>query len=430
MPAKRSFSIFYRMGIAAERELLDSGRDLYDGIVISAYFAAFYRSSSPVILRTLNKPFFFDPATYAFARDIENIRRDGRLRKSFQKLVDYYGGDFKSILAIRQLIPRDFFSGRQLNTKRISDFVARTLDLQLNILSPPAGIHESLLKYAELAEEEQQTEAKLQPSFLVAPYFSFESIDDPWYEVAVRLAAESRKQHDGRLFVPICFSKELLLARDSFQKIRRDFNGFDGYLLWPSSFNDDRDAYEYLMGLAEFVKALAAEKKPIYFLYGGFYVPLVLRILGIGGGYCRGICYGEAKDVDAPMATGGGAPKRYYYEKTYSKLPESVARAFFSDNPRELCECRVCSLILEQIMKPPREERIPAFFDLLDYTLVRRHFMENHAKQIEYVETLSSKQILEMLVDQIEKTRNFTPYNVSNMHVARWLTALQELSHQ
>ena len=85
---------------------------MYDGIVISAYFAAFYRSSSPVILRTLNKPFFFDPATYAFARDIENIRRDGRLRKSFQKLVDYYGGDFKSILAIRQLIPRDFFSGR------------------------------------------------------------------------------------------------------------------------------------------------------------------------------------------------------------------------------------------------------------------------------------------------------------------------------
>ncbi len=83
-----------------------------------------------------------------------------------------------------------------------------------------------------------------------------------------------------------------------------------------------------------------------------------------------------------------------------------------------------------EMVNPPREERIPAFFDLLDYTLVRKHFMENHAKQIEYVETLSSKQILKMLVDQIEKTRNFTPYNVSNMHVARWLTALQELSHQ
>jgi hypothetical protein len=429
MSKVRNFSLYFRLGIAAERNLFQNGTGTYDGVVISAYFAAFYRSSTPVILRALNKPFFFDPVTYTFARDIENIRRDGDLRKSFQRLVEWYGSDFKHILSHRQLIPKDFYHDRHWNTKRVSEFVDRTLTLQQRILSPPAGIQQSLLRYAELTEGEKAVPriSKPEPAFLVAPYFSFESTEDPWYRITVKLAQESCNQQSGKLFVPICFSKELLLQENHFEKIRDDFNDYDGYLVWPSDFNDDRDALEYLVGLAKFLKTLAKEKKPIYFLYGGSFIPLLSKVLGIDGGYCRGICYGETKDVDAMMATGGGAPVRYYYEKTFSKLPESVARAFFSDHPKELCMCKVCSSLWKKAVKRPAKERVPHFFDLLDYMSARMHFMESHAQQVKKMMSLPRKQTIDLLMRYIEHTKYFAPYNVSNLHLARWHSALQRI---
>jgi hypothetical protein len=426
MSKKPSFSVFYRLGIAAERSLFEEGKGSYDGIAISAYYSAFYRTSTPVLIRSLGKPFFFDPATFAFARDIENIRRDGELRKSYQKLVDWYDGDIKKILMRRQLIPRDFFQDGQWKTERLSEFVTRTLALQREILNPTTSVQQSLLRYAELAGEKPKI-VKLESEFLVAPYFSFESRDDAWYKITLKLAEEARKQSKESLFVPICFSKELLLQEHMFTRICDDFKGYDGYLVWASDFDDDKDAFEYLIGLGRFVRILAKTKKPIYFMYGGMFVPILCRVLGIESGYCRGICYGESKDVDAGAASGGGAPVRYYYGKTYSKLPESVARAFFTDNPRELCKCKICSAIWKRALSLPENKRVAYFFDNLDYMSARRHFMELHAHQIREVTNLPERQVIASLVRNIEHTKHFGPYNVTNQHLARWHSALQKV---
>lgn len=426
MPKKASFSVFFRLGIAAERNLFLQGRDTYDGVVVSAYYSAFYRTATPLLIRRLNKPFFFDPSTYAFARDIENIRRDGDLRKSFQKLVEWYSGDFKRILDSRQLIPKDFLQDGKWNTKRLSDFIERTFALQHEILNPPSSIQQSLLRYAELAGEKLKI-AKLEPEFVVAPYFSFDSPDDPWYAITLKLAQEARKQCKGKLFVPLCFSKELLLQEDQFKRICDNFKGFDGYLVWASDFDDDKDAFEYLEGLGKFTSIHARMKKPIYFMYGGLYIPFLCRGLEIEAGYCRGICYGESKDVDSGGASGGGAPVRYYYEKTFSKLPESVARTFFTDKPKELCRCKICSPIWKSGMTLPENQRVPHFFDSLDFMTARMHFMESHAHQIQTIMSLPQKQVPELLVKNIEATKDFEPYNVSNKHLARWLSALQRI---
>jgi hypothetical protein len=131
--------------------------------------------------------------------------------------------------------------------------------------------------------------------------------------------------------------------------------------------------------------------------------------------------------VDASMAGGGGAPVRYYYGKTFSKLPESVARAFFTDNPKELCKCRVCSFFWKRAMSLPENQRVPYFFDNLDYMSARMHFMELHARQIREVMSLSQRQAIAMLVKNIEHTRYFGPYNVTNQHLARWHSALQQI---
>lgn len=426
MPKRPNFSVFFRLGIAAERSLFQEGKGTYDGVVISAYYSAFYRTSTPVLIRELNKPFFFDPATVAFARDIENIRRDGELRKSYQKLIEWYGGDVKHILTRRQLIPKDFFQDGQWNTKRLSEFVSRTLALQHEILNPTSSIQQSLLRYAELSGEKPKI-VKLEPEFLVAPYFSFESLNDPWYKITSKLAQETRKQCKGKLYVPLCFSKELLLQHDQFETICDDFKGYDGYLIWASGFDDDKDAFEYLVGLGKFARILARAKKPIYFMYGGLFIPFLCRVLEIEAGYCRGICYGESKDVDASGASGGGAPVRYYYGRTFSKLPESVARTFFTDNPKELCKCRICSSLWKAAMNSPENERVPAFFDSLDYVSARMHFMESHARQIREVTSLPEKQVVDSLVKNIEHTKHFGPYNITNQHLARWHSALKKI---
>lgn len=419
----------YRIGIIGDRELFESQKSNYDGLVIGSNFASFYRNSVPSLLRRIGKPFFFDPITYCFARDIENIKRGDDLRKSYQKLVDWYGGEIRKILDKRQLIPKDFFENKNWRTDRITKFVSNTLSMQREILKPQTSVQQSLLKYAKLAEEKEIPEEKLAPILFVAPYFYFDSTDDPWYNISIKLSQEARKQEKSKLYVPLCFSKELLLDEYSLSKIVSDYPGFDGYLVWISNLNDDEDPENYLTGLVAFLRLLDKSKKPILFLYGGFFSFLISKVIQTIEGYSRGICYGESKDADAVMAKGGGAPRRYYMDKVFSKLTEAIARTFYSDNPDELCRCSICTAIWNDIKNKSKEQRVTIFFDGLDYNLCRKHFMESHFKQIDNFSKIPLKDIIDLLKKYLNDTnkQNVGIYGIPNSHLSRWITVLSHV---
>lgn len=334
------------------------------------------------------------------------------------------------ILSRRQLIPKDFIDRRGWNKSLIELIASKTISFQRELLELRTPSQQSILKYARILEEEsalKKEEEINKPMFLVAPYFYFISTNDPWYNISIEISKAAIKlKNDDLLYATICTSKDTLLNRDDFEKIIDDYKDFDGYLVWFSNFRDDSDGKEYLSGLKEFIIKLSEMKKPIYLLYGGYFSLLLSKLSRYLQGYSRNICYGESRDVDAEMPTGGGAPRRYYMTLAHVKLPEMVARTFFSDHPKLLCNCRICSSITKEIKKVIHgeigAEQIGVFFDMFDFIYAKRHFVTTHAEEIEEISMTPLDTIIKKLKKSYEETQNLKTglYGIPSSQLERW----------
>ena len=61
---------YYRIGPMSEKKILMGNKERFHGVVISAHIAAHYYDSLKKYLFSLGKPFFIDPMTYVFTRDL------------------------------------------------------------------------------------------------------------------------------------------------------------------------------------------------------------------------------------------------------------------------------------------------------------------------------------------------------------------------
>jgi len=423
-----NFQIWYRIGIMAEKDLFSDLKATYDGVVVSAHIASFYKLAMTTFLPSLGRPFIVDPMTYAFARDLQNIKRGNDFRKSFQKLIDWYGGKVKTILEKRQLLPSDFLKGKTWIKDTVDTIVKRTVALQLDLLKPGGPVQQSLSEYLEIIKETKPQIKK--PLFIVAPYFYFPSVSDVWYSINLQVAKRAAKATKEDVFAVICASKETLLDEKDVRKIATDFRRFKGVLLWISDFDDEKDSTEYLAGLVQLVHLLDKNKKLIYFLYGGSFIPLLSKKFSYLRGYSRGICYGDSKDVDTEMPTGGGAPVRYYMDLTKTKLLEGIARVFYSDNPGMLCACQICTSISKGVRSRKGTAAYAAeFFDRMNYTLTRLHFAHSHTSEIESISKMPLQDILRKLAKNTRTANSLNlnfKYGIQFSHLERWKDAISK----
>jgi len=415
--------VFYRLGTAGEKTIFEDHPTTYDGIAVGANLAAFYPDWLPTFLRAVRKPFFVDPVTYVFARSLENIKKDNEVKKSFYKLAKAYSDKLADLVEKegRQLIPKDFWTDNHWNAKFIEGLANNVVDFQMKVMQAPSQL--SLLDYAEILGE-KITEEVEGPEFLVAPYFHSTSLHDPWYQISLQVAKRAISLKGLLpLFAVLCTSRELLLDKVAIGQIVKDYSEFDGYMLWISEFDEKQEGEEYLSGLIGMVEELAKTKKPVYTLYGEYFSTMISKC-GLSG-YCRGICYSASKSVDA---TAGGArlPQRYYIELNHGKLSETVARTFFTDNPGELCKCKICTDAIEGIHEANSAKKIAAFFDQMDFTNTRAHFLVVHAKEREELERSQIKDIVQQLKANIETCHNLKAqfYNISDDHLHRWQAVL------
>ncbi|GAG86799.1 unnamed protein product, partial [marine sediment metagenome] len=53
---------------------------------------------------------FIDPVSYVLALDLDNIKKEGILKKSFERLIKIYGEKIENIIIgeERELLPGDF----------------------------------------------------------------------------------------------------------------------------------------------------------------------------------------------------------------------------------------------------------------------------------------------------------------------------------
>ncbi|MCE7744335.1 MAG: hypothetical protein GPJ52_04280 [Candidatus Heimdallarchaeota archaeon] len=419
---------FYRFNITYEQSVFNEMKEDYFGLTISAHLILFYEKFFSTFLRELDKPFFIDTVSYVFARDLVNIKKidkDGNLalKKSYQKLVNYCNGNIKTILDTREFIPKDFFDN---NGELINEFSNKLISFQKDFFSKNSI--KAFEKYSKILDKPI---GSLNPLFLTTPYFYFDSMNDPWYRISLKMAQASISlKEEFDLYAIICFSKELLLNFDITKKIVKDYSEFDGYIIWISDFDEKIMSPIYLSGLVNFIEKLGANGKPIYNLYGEYF-SLLLSKMGLSG-YSRGLGFSEKKFVDA-CVTGGGQPKRYYNPLLHYSVSETAAIQFYSVFPKLLCNCEICQSIRKDlnISNNPSLKDIENFFNQFNFTFdSKKHLVNSHAKEINDIAISTIKEIIIQLKEKVKFYENNTLdiYSIRDSHLKNWLECLIKYS--
>jgi hypothetical protein len=377
-------------------------------------------------LKETRKPFFIDPMTFVFARDISIICRNGSIRRSYKKLLEDYGAPFSNCLTGSCLVPRDFFGvNGDFDDSKVANACKQVLDFQRTkcMVSTPFS------KYFKVLGREEENDSLL-PSFLVAPYFFANRYGSDWYKLSLKFAKQAyAMKGEARLFPVICLSQEVLWDEQYITAIVRDYAGFDGYIIWIDNLDEERVSSMTLVGLKSLISKLSAYRKPVYSLYGGFLCDLLGKF-GLTG-YSSGICYGEDRSVDAK---GGGAGKRYYVPAVHVKVSADLANAFFaeSENNRGLmCNCPTCFGIRNKLSSALDSQRYSdAFFSIMDFLDYRRHFVNSKFQEMTTLTTLTKAQVRALLDQDIQAVSNADPIvghppALTSGHLRVWRTLFE-----
>lgn len=422
----KKIKLFYRFGATAEKNLFKEMLNYYDGIVINAHFFALFDSMVPSLLKKIEKPFFFDPKTYIFGRNLECFQEDSEeMSDSLIELRKYYGETLRNITKNRRLLPKDFKEQGDFNTQFLEEFVKRVLTFQED-LYPLTNTQKSLENYSKVLNKDLIK--RKQPVFLVAPYFYFETLKDPWYSISLQLAKKStNKRPDKKVFVPICTSQELLSHSKMVKKVIKDYKEFDGFLIWISNLNESECSTTQLKHFKHFIQELGKIGKPIYNLYGSFYSAFFNKY-GMTG-IVRGINYGSHRKVDRPSSEIGGWPTRYFLPFLEIFTSDDVANTFYADHPNRLCNCQICSSIKKKITQERNLQGKPlveAFFREIGISETRKHFMATYHNEIQTFSQLPLKEVSKKLEEKYEKGKELLQdYGFPRAHLKRWKEALK-----
>ncbi|MCJ7760099.1 hypothetical protein MUP59_03030, partial [Candidatus Bathyarchaeota archaeon] len=240
----------------------------YYGITISAHILSYTPTSVVQILNETRKPFFIDPMTFVYARDLRNIARNGKIRRSYKTLAEDYGPPFstscESGMSLRLSLFKDDQGG--VEESAISEVCQKVLYCQRN----NCQVTTDFSKYERLLRKGLEP-FSVSPSFLVAPYFFANHYGQDWYNISLRCAETARSlKGDKDLYPVICISRDILWDKAQVSKIAEDYEGFDGYLLWVDSLDEQNVQGYELDGLKTLVTELVEYGKPVYSLYGGY----------------------------------------------------------------------------------------------------------------------------------------------------------------
>ena len=93
-----NFRRFFRYDFTSTQIFIDLASKYY-GIVISAHILSYTPTSVVQILNETRKPFFIDPMTFVFARNLDIISRNGKIRRSYIKLMGDYRSPFSNCIS-------------------------------------------------------------------------------------------------------------------------------------------------------------------------------------------------------------------------------------------------------------------------------------------------------------------------------------------
>jgi hypothetical protein len=404
---------FYLWYVATEKRYFESMPDCYDGFVINAHILEHNASAFSALSTKLGKPFFTIPDTHAFQLAPPYVFFDekGRIRSSWEKLAKNYGPLIKIILTQqRNLDITDFLSPTGSWEQALYDLVANVMTFQKRRV--PAAV-KGLARFFDIPVEEPKI-----ATYLVAPYFYFTSVNDPWYKISLEMTRESLKyKGDHKLFAVLCMSRSILLSDEAMSTILDDYSKLklDGFLLWICNFREDHEPTPLLLGFRRLVSLLKSLNKKIVNLHGGFY-SLVLHHFGLDG-FAAGVCYKESADpTEFPTGGPAGGPvPKYYIQGIKVKMDKIEAALAISDLSSLRCSCDICREQTDYMLDI-------ATPDTVSRELMRRHFLMVRKQEKENIAKSSLKHVIRELKDAyntFESRADIVPIE----HLKRWIEA-------
>ncbi len=416
--------LWYRLGSAQEQGILQTMKPQHQGIVVPAHVFAFGRTWVSHFLGRVKKPFAIDPMTYVLALPREQITGDSGLKKSWDSLLGLYDEDALKPLRRRPLRPADMLVANALPSELLKAFVSRTVELQTTTLVRGSRSQQSLEKYRRILGE-KAAEVGLRPSAVLAPYFHFEDMNDPWWKVNVLLVKEAKTLATGvPLYAVILTSVKSLEAID-WDVALSSLGPVDGYVLWITNYLESSADVNELTAVMRTVRRLSLDA-PVFILYGGYFA-LSLAAVGLAG-LISGICYGEAKALMS-RTTGGGMPQRYYVAQNKTKYVMTEVRTLYSDAPDRLCGCHVCLEIRRESGPDrgrPSVSTVARFFDRMDDASSKRHFLEVRSGEARAISRMRPSEVVAALVKlrgEAEAAR-LPAHGMAIDHLGRWGAAL------
>jgi hypothetical protein len=429
----REFLHLLRLGTHAEQDYVLRGRSFFDAIVLNANLVEGSKSAIAVLVTRLQKPYFIDPVTYAFALDPRLLRSAGpgnpRPKRSFSALAAAYGLD-PGFVGVRP-VTSDWFA----DDGAVEDFAAHVIDYQRT------AIGNALADDAAFLTSELSDRAKwVGPHATLAPYF-VEDFRDGWRNVNVRSlsthASATRDLRGGAIGVD---SRQLTPQNIAELAGTYAETDLDQAFMWLTNFDEHAATVGQLAGYARLTQFLASQGKAMMASYGGFY-SLLLAFRGLAGS-SHGIGYGDKRDLE-PLVGGGLPPARYYLRpvRDFVSLADLglVAAGISEDEFRSrICQCTICEGLLreggvdgliEQFTET--EDRLTATGRVVAvatpraYRLTRFHYMSVRAEEFDLIrntETLNL--VLGTLVAESRWVEGRLGLRAT-AHIGRWHDAME-----
>lgn len=339
-------------------------RSFYDLIAFNGNIVSHTPQGVAGFVATSGKPFFIDPQTHAFQHRTINLKKNIGSKKtgegpnfefkpSIIKLVkDYLKSPFQSVLDEDRPIKPNHFrdNDSRINTTLITEVCERIIEFQKSTL---------INRLDDDSREFLETDADLQPEFILPPYFFISNIETlDWFDIVTNCYTKT-KEIEAEL--PVYFY--LVISPDVIEEFHQEILDRlsllrpDGILLWLDDVNEESLGLQDGRILIKFLRDLRRTTDSIINLHGGYFSTLLCHeeIGNIFSGVGHSVNYGESRAV---VPIGGGIPMaRYYMPALHSRLrfgdALGIIRAMNWLNSAEeyktkVCGCDECTRLINE----------------------------------------------------------------------------------
>lgn len=366
-----------RFGTNAEKKYVSDFDNSYDVLMLNAnIFAHCTNSISKFISSELcKKKFIIDPQTYAFQYYQGLIGSNGSLKKSIEKLIEFYGEKLKEIISNqkRSIDLTDF----DQEDNFLNELCQNVINFQKNTVKGEALEEKNEYKeYIEYILENDNIDLCIEPCSLIAPYFYLADEDfSQWLRINTK-AIELSKRYSNSISAQLVINSSILLDKGKLDNLVDEYSKVKPceILLWIDNF-DEKDVGDVLLN--NYLYLLTKFKKqniPVSQLYGSYFSLMLINI-GLLQACCHGMEYGESRSV---FPVGGGVPiskfylpmahKRFHFRNIIQLLLDEgwleSQKIYFE----KVCDCPQC----RQIINDDPESEIQEFGIINTVTNIRK----------------------------------------------------------